>query len=361
VGITYYSMDEVDDIVVYFGNFWYGSDYDPFSQNCNAFAEKFLSHLADKEQFYFPSYINRFTKLGSVLRGWFKPLQTLFGEVVELDHEGLEAQHDDFGYEMADAADYMPVVGVAAPVKQKPEAPPANQPGFGIGEGASGAHSGQHEGSVPMSPSHAQAAGMHTGSARGANDRGIPSPPPREGRPETTAQHQTEAKNKLDALLASPKHNILVAQIIGMTQRDPSQPGHGMGHQGLNFAQSPRRQSDLEENVHARLARRTSATQLEAPAQNIINVDDPVERIKQRADELLALQQYQHAMKFFEICLGKITAVTDVDLAEDSYMMSLAIQTYLGICSCAHHLSLWDHLGHFASQCIQVDSANTSN
>jgi hypothetical protein len=35
--------------VIYFGNFWLGSDYDPFAHNCNSFAEKFISHLADKE------------------------------------------------------------------------------------------------------------------------------------------------------------------------------------------------------------------------------------------------------------------------------------------------------------------------
>ena len=42
-------MDEVDDIIVYFGNFWHGQDYDPFEKNCNAFAEKFISHVCDKE------------------------------------------------------------------------------------------------------------------------------------------------------------------------------------------------------------------------------------------------------------------------------------------------------------------------
>ena len=78
-------MDEVDDIVIYFGNFWHGQDYDPFDKNCNAFAEKFISHVCDKEQYYYPSYINRFTKLGSVLRGWFKPLYALFGDAVPLD------------------------------------------------------------------------------------------------------------------------------------------------------------------------------------------------------------------------------------------------------------------------------------
>ena len=74
IGLTYYSMDEIDDIVVYFGNFWHGIDYDPFSKNCNNFAQKFVEHICDREEYYYPSYINRFTKLGSMLRGWFKPI-----------------------------------------------------------------------------------------------------------------------------------------------------------------------------------------------------------------------------------------------------------------------------------------------
>lgn len=65
-------------------------------------------------------------------------------------------------------------------------------------------------------------------------------------------------------------------------------------------------------------------------------------------------------MKFYEICLGKITSVTNVDLNEDAYMLNLAIHTYLGICDSALHLGLWDHLCHFATQCIEVDQQNTS-
>ena len=53
--------------------------------------------------------------------------------------------------------------------------------------------------------------------------------------------------------------------------------------------------------------------------------EEPVEKIKQRADELFSSKQYQHAMKFYEICLGKITAVTEIDLNEDSYMMNLTV------------------------------------
>jgi hypothetical protein len=75
VAVTHYSEDEVNQVVSEFGEFWHGDDYDPFRKNCNNFTEKLIEHLADKEEFYYPSYINRFTKLGSIFRVWFKPLQ----------------------------------------------------------------------------------------------------------------------------------------------------------------------------------------------------------------------------------------------------------------------------------------------
>lgn len=74
IGVTYYSPDEIDDIVDTFGEFWHGKDYDPFAKNCNNFTEHMIKHVCDKEVFYVPSYVNRFTKLGSVFRMWFKPL-----------------------------------------------------------------------------------------------------------------------------------------------------------------------------------------------------------------------------------------------------------------------------------------------
>lgn len=54
-------------------------------------------------------------------------------------------------------------------------------------------------------------------------------------------------------------------------------------------------------------------------------------------------------MKFYEICLGKITSVTEIDVNEDQYMMNLTIQTYIGICESALKLGLSDHLIHFAT------------
>ena len=95
VGVSYYSMDEIDEIVVYFGNFWHGQDYDPFGRNCNNFAQTFLRHICDKEEYYYPSYINRFTKLGDVLKGWFRPLQSLFGDFVMLEEAEDEEYKDE--------------------------------------------------------------------------------------------------------------------------------------------------------------------------------------------------------------------------------------------------------------------------
>ena len=94
IGVTYYSMDEIDEVIVYFGNFWHGQDYDPFGRNCNNFAQQFATHICDKEQYYFPNYINRFTKLGFMLNSWFKPLQNLFGEIVPLDQDVPEEEEE---------------------------------------------------------------------------------------------------------------------------------------------------------------------------------------------------------------------------------------------------------------------------
>ena len=85
VGTCYYSGDEIDEIVEYFGDFWHGRDYDPFSKNCNHFSERLIKHICDKTTYYYPPYINRFSKLGSILRMWFKPLQQLVGDLVKYD------------------------------------------------------------------------------------------------------------------------------------------------------------------------------------------------------------------------------------------------------------------------------------
>ena len=52
-------------------------------------------------------------------------------------------------------------------------------------------------------------------------------------------------------------------------------------------------------------------------------------------------------MKFYEICLGKLTAGTDN--LEASQINQLTLQAYIGICDSANQLGLTDHLIHFAT------------
>lgn len=83
VGHTYYSLDEVNETLKWMGRFWLGCDYDPFRRNCNNFTEKLISFVCEKNEYYYPSYINRFTKMGTIFRMWFNPLQKLVGDIVD--------------------------------------------------------------------------------------------------------------------------------------------------------------------------------------------------------------------------------------------------------------------------------------
>ena len=73
VGVTYFSLAQLTVIIEHFGKFWTGRQYDPFRNNCNHFTEKLISCVCPGKVYY-PSYINRFTKVGTVFRIWFKPL-----------------------------------------------------------------------------------------------------------------------------------------------------------------------------------------------------------------------------------------------------------------------------------------------
>lgn len=75
VGTTYFDIEEINNIVDYFGQFWKGNLYDPFRKNCNNFTESFIAFICDKGEYYYPRYINRFTKLGTLFRMWFNPLE----------------------------------------------------------------------------------------------------------------------------------------------------------------------------------------------------------------------------------------------------------------------------------------------
>ena len=85
IGKTYFNLEEINNITNNFGLFWTGIQYDPFRKNCNNFTYAFVSYICDMGEFYYPNYINRFSKLGTLFRMWFQPLEKLLGNIVDYD------------------------------------------------------------------------------------------------------------------------------------------------------------------------------------------------------------------------------------------------------------------------------------
>ena len=96
VGYTYYDADDISLLLDEFGKYWQGTLYDPFNHNWNDFTLSVIQHFCHEEGIYeFPSYINRFSKLSSVLRVWFKPLKSLFGDVVNAPDPSANQVNND--------------------------------------------------------------------------------------------------------------------------------------------------------------------------------------------------------------------------------------------------------------------------
>ena len=102
VGITYYNEYEIEEIINKFGEFWHGIDYDPFGKNCNSFTAKLIEQITNNEEYYYPSYINRFTKMGSLLRMWFRPIQRIFGDIVNYEEDN-QVEEAKIGQNYGDA------------------------------------------------------------------------------------------------------------------------------------------------------------------------------------------------------------------------------------------------------------------
>jgi hypothetical protein len=47
LGVTYYNLQEINEIITYMGDFWHGKDYDPFRKNCNDFTQNLLKIICE--------------------------------------------------------------------------------------------------------------------------------------------------------------------------------------------------------------------------------------------------------------------------------------------------------------------------
>lgn len=87
IGNTMMSHKEVLSEMSYLDRTWTGSEYDPFSRNCNSFSKELIYRLCQSR--YFPPYINRFVLLKPLFQIWYAPLRRLCGDLVKLKPQDI--------------------------------------------------------------------------------------------------------------------------------------------------------------------------------------------------------------------------------------------------------------------------------
>ncbi len=91
VGYTAMSRDEVGKEVEFLDGLWLGSEYEPFSHNCNDFAKELIWRIGKSD--YFPKYINRFAQMKPFLKMWYAPLKLLVGDLVKVRGDASSTLH----------------------------------------------------------------------------------------------------------------------------------------------------------------------------------------------------------------------------------------------------------------------------
>jgi len=144
--------------------------------------------------------------------------------MVELEQQKPSVRYDEYGYEIED--DYFPNIPAAPPRPPLAAPPPLPAPE------AAQQQNDRHSGSMsPLQRSHEkQSIGLSPAVKRSKLMSPISRLEDDNPVPQTEKKENT---SKLDAMLSSPKQNILVSRIIDVTQRDPNLVGkytHRMNH-----------------------------------------------------------------------------------------------------------------------------------
>ena len=85
VGFTLMSVGEVINDILFLDEIWVGSEYEPFSHNCNNFSKDVIWRLCQSD--YFPAYINRFSIMKPFFKAWYAPLRYVLGDLVKVKKE----------------------------------------------------------------------------------------------------------------------------------------------------------------------------------------------------------------------------------------------------------------------------------
>ena len=90
LGNTFYSENEINEILLLNIPYWLGKSYDPFLKNCNHFTKFFQKLLIEKKNIIndYPDYVNRITDYSIFFNCFYTPIKRLYGNIALSPNSG---------------------------------------------------------------------------------------------------------------------------------------------------------------------------------------------------------------------------------------------------------------------------------
>ena len=79
LGNTLYKKERIYKLLYLQSPYWMGRTYDPFVKNCNDFT-KFFARILLNNKVYYPCYINKISKYGTLFASFYPPIKRLYGD-----------------------------------------------------------------------------------------------------------------------------------------------------------------------------------------------------------------------------------------------------------------------------------------
>ena len=95
LGNTFYTDDEINEILLLNIPYWLGKSYDPFLKNCNHFTKFFQKQLIEKKNIIndYPDYVNRITNYSVFFNCFYSPLRRLYGNIALSPNSGNNVEY----------------------------------------------------------------------------------------------------------------------------------------------------------------------------------------------------------------------------------------------------------------------------
>ena len=82
LGNTLYKKERIYKLLYLQSPYWMGRTYDPFVKNCNHFTE-FFARILLNNKVYYPRYINKISKYGTLFASFYPPIKRLYGDFAQ--------------------------------------------------------------------------------------------------------------------------------------------------------------------------------------------------------------------------------------------------------------------------------------